>query len=113
MKAERKRSTERAKEMREVLSELEDSGESVKTFCERKHISTWAIYHWRRRLREGSAGRPVRDQQPALLPIRVIDGKESELAPYEIGLRSGRTIKVKPGFSSSELERLLQVLEQC
>jgi transposase-like protein len=97
--------------MQELLREFEASGETIKAFCEKKGISTWSIYHWRRRLRDTAA--KSSEQKPALLPIRVIDNNGSEAASYEIGLRNGRTLKVVPGFNSSEVERLLAIVEQC
>ncbi len=113
MKAKRMRTTKRVEQMREMLRELEGSGESVRVFCARKNISTWTVYHWRRRLREGSADRPAPDRQAALLPIRVVDGPATGSVSYEIGLRSGRTLKVMPGLNSTEVEHLLGVLERC
>ena len=107
MNGNRARSAKRAKEMQGLLRELEESGETIKAFCTRKGISTWSIYHWRRRLRDTPT------EKPTLLPIRVIDSNGSTDAIYEIGLRNGRTLKVVPGFNSSELKRLVAIVEQC
>ncbi len=97
--------------MQELLHELGESGETVKAFCARKELSTWSIYHWRRRLRDAAADKPER--KPTLLPIRVIDSNGAGATSYEIGLRNGRTLKVVPGFDSSEVETLLAIVERC
>ena len=111
MNGNRTRSAKRSKEMQELLRELEQSGETIKAFCAKKGISTWSIYHWRRRLRDTAADKPER--RTALLPIQVIDSNGAGASSYEVSLRNGRTLKVVPGFNSSEVERLLAIVERC
>ena len=43
------------REARDALAELQDRGESVAAFAQRRGMSVQRVYYWRRRLRETAA----------------------------------------------------------
>jgi len=85
------------REARDALAELQDRGESVAAFAQRRGMSVQRVYYWRRRLRETAApafvampltrmrNRPrwpmARHRDPALLPGN--DDESASLAAFK------------------------------
>lgn len=83
------------------------SGLSVRAFCARHGLAPPSFYAWRRELRRRDA------EQPAFVPVRVL-GAEGPVPgrSIEVVLRSGRTVRVAPGFDAATLQQVVAVLEE-
>ena len=94
---------------RGLLSEQQESGQSIAGFCRNRALP---VYEWRKRLRvetEPFVAVEVVASEPAPLPTRSTPVPS---APLEIRLRGGRSLLVGPDFEAGHLCRLLRVLEQ-
>ena len=110
---------ERAMFWRGKLREQAGSGLSVSAFCRREDFSPNSFYRWRRILAEGdgSTGSRRRPSEPApedvFAPVSVVGQAPTEASEtsIELVLRSGRLIRVGPGFDSETLVRLVDILD--
>ena len=87
---------------RAVVSAWRRSGKRISEFAIENGLSAKRVYRWSARL-EGGTKRKVRFH-----PVRLVGG---EGAPIEVELLNGRRVRVREGFSSEELSRVLEVLE--
>jgi hypothetical protein len=96
---------------RGLLSEQQESGQSIAGFCRERALPVWQFYEWRKRLRaktEPFVAVEVVASEPAPLPTPPTPMSR---APIEIRLRDGRSLLVGPDFETGHLCRLLRVLE--
>jgi transposase-like protein len=93
-----------------LVSEQEESGQSVAAFCRARGLSESLFYYWKKRLREAATPPFVEVQvaEPQLGPrhCRCAAG-----AKIEVRLRNGRSLIVAPEFDASHLRALLAVVE--
>ena len=70
------------REAREALAELQDRGESVAAFAQRRGMSVQRVYYWRRRLRETAA--PAFVAMPLTRTATDPDGRwlDIEIPPF-------------------------------
>jgi transposase-like protein len=87
-----------------VLSALDNSGLSLRTFAQREGVDEQRLYFWRRRL--GRTGRTG----PAPTFVEVAPAPRS-LGHVEIVLRSGRVLRAAEAIDSLVLRRLVDALE--
>lgn len=99
-----------------LLSEFDASGQSAAAFARSRGIPTWKLYNALTR-RSGKLRRSraaARGNQPALLPVRVIDANPSKSpAPLELMLAGGHRLLISADFDAELLRRVLGVLAQC
>ncbi|MFO1051098.1 MAG: helix-turn-helix domain-containing protein [Planctomycetota bacterium] len=95
------------REIRDLLSELERSGQSVREFAREAGLSVWTIYGWRKRFHHTSG---------------VEDGARADLVEVQPTVPLGATIeiafadasiRVSPGFVEDDLRRVIQVMRSC
>ncbi len=95
---------------RGLLSEQQESGQSIARFCRDRSLPAWKFYEWKKRLGEG--------EPKPFVAVKVVasEREDSPLAvssaAIEVRLRGGRSLLVGPGFEASHLRRLLLTLEQ-
>jgi hypothetical protein len=106
-----KTTAEREKQIRDLLSELERSGESVKAFAKRQGVSAWTIYQWRRRYGSRPAGHK-RPTKSGFIAVKVPD-KANSAVSFEVVVGGATTLRVPMGFDEAELTRLIRVLRAC
>ena len=114
-----KRTKQREESIRQLLAELESSGQSVAAFARRREVSAWTLYDWRRRF--GSAGAKPKSQpgrrrsgghdRPSLVAVKVTDPRQDE-SVFEVTVGTIR-VTVPLGFDEVELARLLKVVAAC
>jgi transposase-like protein len=108
------------------IGEQAGSGLTVSEFCRREGFSPNSFYRWRRVLLEGDGGldsnagesKPTgSDPGVPFVPVSVRASAEfpsrpvpSEAFPVEAVLSSGLVLRVRPGFDSDTLVRLLGLL---
>ena len=94
---------------RGLVSEQLESGQSAAVFCRERGLAVWALYAWKKRVREAEAAKFV---EVAVKPVKP--GWRSSAGDdkvIEIRLRSGLSLFVVPGFEASHLHALLSELE--
>lgn len=91
---------------RQLIARWQRSGQTIRAFCSRFHISEPTFYAWRRLLAE-------RDRAAAsFVPVRVVaDAATPAAPPIELLLGNGRRLRVGPGFDAQTLQQLLVLLE--
>lgn len=95
----------RADDARVLVEAWRRSGQRLSAFAKRHDIRPKRLERWARRLK--------REETAGFHRVRLVTrGGEVERAaePIEIGLGSGRTVRVPPGFASEDLKRVLTVL---
>ena len=97
----------REKDARVVLAAWRASGQRLGTFARVHGFEDQRLRWWRDRL----------DDQPALLPVRVLEGRvDAATQPttgsvMEIALETGRRVRVTPDFDEPAVLRLVRILE--
>lgn len=93
-----------------LVSEQEQSSQSVAAFCGARRLSRSYFYCWKRRLQEAS--------RPQFVEVQVVKANpdkkpsRSTLGPtIEVRLSNGRSLVVRPEFDASHLRALLSVVE--
>jgi ATP-dependent helicase YprA (DUF1998 family) len=98
---------------RDLVSEQEQSGQSVAAFCRDRELARSQFIYWKRRLRE--AGRApfveVRLAPPGVGPREQARALGS--TSIEVRLRNGRSVMVAANFDARHLRALLAVVESC
>ncbi len=124
-KRRRRRDPAREKLWRATIRHHQESGLSVRAFCEREGLKDGNFLRWRRELdrrdREKTSEHPKSATKesteprisPVFLPVQVVaaDRLPSRLAPpIEIVLDGGPTVRVPTGFDPRTLGDILAVL---
>jgi hypothetical protein len=102
--------TGKQEKWRSLLSEQEQSGQSMAAFCRERQLSKSECYYWKKRLRE--AGMPQFMEVQVAKPYRSQRRSAMESA-IEVRLSNGRSLQVAPGFDATHLRELLAVLESA
>ena len=113
---------------RQMVRCWQDSGLSVRVFCNRRAISEPSFYAWRRILterdcepgagsdRSGTNGRvEALPEKPRFVPVRVIADDTASSPPaagIEVLLASGTVIRVPRGVDRQTLADVIAALEQ-
>jgi transposase-like protein len=89
---------------RQLTGKQQESGMSVRAFCQQHGTSEYSFYHWRKRLREQ-------------LPIKFALVETSRSAPtavaaMEVILTSGERLRIVPGVDAATLRLVLSVLRE-
>jgi transposase len=110
---------DRAEFWRGKVRDQAGSGLSVSAFCLREGFSPNSFYRWRRLLAEGDGSNGARNHPPApppeevFVPVSVIGHGPAGFsdASLELVLPSGVLLRVRPGFDSATLIRLVDLLD--
>ena len=89
---------------RKLIAQHEQSGLSVRAFCQQHRTSEYSFYHWRKRLAEQ-------------LPMKFALVETSRNAPaavagLELVLASGERLRIAPGIDDATLRVVLSVLRE-
>ena len=99
-----------------LLAEFDASGQSAAAFARSRGIASWKLYNALTR-RSGRLRRQrhvTRSDQPALLPVRVVDANPPKSpAPLELVLAGGHRLLIGADFDAELLRRVLGALAQC
>ena len=93
---------------RELIERQQQSGRSIRAFCESEGVSQPSFYSWRKRLQE-SNGRPTAQFVPVQIAVESAPARQGRI---EILLSNGKCVRVEPGFDAQVLRDVLAVLEQ-
>ena len=119
-----KRSVEKERYWREVLSRFERSGMKVRGFCEQAGIKENQFYTWRRELGQrderlrgveravsGVSSPASMSKAAAFAAVHVVGPSEASPSPIEIIVGNGKRVAVTTGFDPAALSQVLRVVE--
>jgi hypothetical protein len=118
---ERKKAQEIRRQMEGLFKEWKGSGETVRSFTERKGITSAKFIYWKKRL-GSSGGTNGRGRSSRVgrgfVPVQVVDNGEWSVARgavvLEVVLECGDRIRFADGVSEELLRRTIRVLrERC
>lgn len=89
-------------EWNRLLNEQERSGETIKSFCERRGISVATFYTKRQHLKKE---RVEKSAYSEFVPLRVVEGPR-----YRIEFPQGHALHIEGKVSAEELYHILQTL---
>lgn len=95
---------------RSLVSEQEESGQSVAAFCSARELPESQFYYWKKRLREVATPQFV-EVQVAKPHLRPKPSRSALGSTIEVRLSNGRSLMVAPEFDASHLRALLAVVE--
>ncbi len=88
---------------RQMIAQQEQSGLTVRAFCQRQRASEHSFYHWRKRL---AAQLPVKFALVETGPAAV------HAEAVELILTSGERLRITPGVDAATLRLVLSVLRE-
>jgi transposase-like protein len=89
---------------RKLIAQHEQSGQSVRAFCQRHRTSEHSFYQWRKRLAE---------QPPMKFAlVESIRSAPAAVAAVELILVSGERLRIAPGVEADTLRLVLSVLRE-
>ena len=98
---------------RDLVSEQEQSGQSVAAFCRDRELAQSQLIYWKRRLRE-TAKAPFVEVQLARPGVEPgVQAGALGSTTIEVRLRNGRSLMVGASFDAGHLRALLAVVESC
>jgi len=103
-----RRRADREQFWRDLIQRQQQSGQSIREFCDSEGVSQPSFFSWRKRLRAQN-GQP----QSRFLPVQIeMPGSLTSAGRIEIVLDGGKQVRVEPGFDRQALRDVLAVLEQ-
>jgi hypothetical protein len=95
---------ERRQLWRKLIAQQEQSGLSVRAFCQQHRTSEYSFYHWRKRLAE-----------PLPMKFALVETNRASpaaVAAVEVILASGERLRIAPGIDAVTLRLVLSVLRE-
>ena len=111
--ANSKRSTEKEGFWRLALREHQQSGLSIRAFCQRESLSEPAFYAWRKKIenrQSNNQSKPV-SGLGKLLPVQIVDSADNH--SLEIVTPGGFTLRCGDAVEPSRLAALIGVIARC
>src|SRR5580658_2366321 len=89
---------------RQLIAAQQQSGMSVRGFCQQRRTSEYSFYHWRKRLAE---------QLPMKFAlVETSQSSPAAVAVLEVILTSGERLRIVPGIDAFTLRQMLSVLRE-
>ena len=96
---------ERRELWRQLIVQQQQSGVSVRAFCQQRRTSEYSFYQWRKRLAQQL---PVR-----FALVETSRSAAAGVAAVEVMLASGERLRIAPGTDSDTLRMVLSVLHEA
>ena len=88
---------------RQLVAKQQQSGISVRAFCQQHGTSEYSFYHWRKRLRQ---------QLPVKFALVETTQGAPTVAVLEVILTSGERLRIVPGIEAGTLRLVLSLLRE-
>jgi hypothetical protein len=89
---------------RQLIAKQQQSGMSVRAFCQQHRTSEYSFYHWRKRLQE---------QLPMKFAlVETHRAASTAVAAVEVMLTTGERVRIVPGVDAATLRLVLSVLRE-
>jgi len=111
--ANSKRSIEKEEFWRLALREHQQSGLTIRAFCQREGLSEPSFYAWRKKIKNRNSSHepdPV-SELGKLVPLDIIDSTDND--SLEIVTPGGFTLRRTHAVETSRLAALIGVIVQC
>lgn len=95
---------------RERLADWEQSGQSIPAFCRQRHLCTWSLYQWRKRLGVTPVQKPVQKAMTRFVEMKLPSASAS-VWPCELELNNGRKLRFQDGIAARQLAEWAAALE--
>jgi len=89
---------------RQLVAKQQQSGMSVRVFCQQHGTGEYSFYHWRKRLREQLPMKFALVETGQSVPAAV--------AVLEVILTSGERLRIVPGIEAATLRLVLSLLRE-
>jgi hypothetical protein len=89
---------------RQLIAKQQQSGMSVRVFCQQHRTSEYSFYHWRKRLR---AQLPMK-----FALVETHRATPTAVAAVEVMLTTGERVRIVPGVDVATLRLVLSVLRE-
>jgi hypothetical protein len=89
---------------RQFIAKQQQSGTSVRAFCQQHRTSEYSFYHWRKRIREELPMKFAMVETHRAAPVAV--------AAVEVILPTGERLRIAPGIDAATLRLVLSVLRE-
>ncbi len=94
---------------REQIAAQRNSDLSIREFCSRRGLAVSTFSYWKRKLGERGGA------SSSLVPVKVVgrarEGDDDGDSVIEVGLSGGRVVRVRPGFDTATLLRVVEAME--
>jgi len=100
---------------RELLSEQEASGRSVRSFAAERGLSPWTLYGWRGKLGRSRRRRSAENgasKEAGFVAVDVVGGTPST-SDFEVELADGLIVRVPRDTTTVRLVELVRALRSC
>lgn len=102
---------------RELLSEQEASGQSLRAFAAERGLSPWTLYAWRVKLgrtrpRRGSRRGEPKDSDSSFVAVDVVGGARG-VSDIEVVLADGCRVCLPRDIAIEKLTQLVRSLRSC
>lgn len=91
---------------RQLIAAQQQSGMSVRAFCQQRRTSEYSFYHWRKRLADELPMKFALVETSRSAPASVA------IAAVEVILASGERLRIAPGIEAATLRLVLSVLRE-
>jgi transposase-like protein len=89
---------------RQLIAKQQQSGMSVRAFCQQHRTSEYSFYRWRKRLREDLPMKFALVETHRTTPMAV--------AAVEVMLTTGERVRIAPSVEAATLRLVLSVLRE-
>jgi hypothetical protein len=89
---------------RQLIAKQQQSGTSVRAFCQQHRTSEYSFYHWRKRLAGQVPMKFALVETHRVAPMAV--------AAVEVILTTGERLRIAPGVEAATLRLVLSVLRE-
>jgi hypothetical protein len=96
---------------RNLVSEHEQSGQSVAAFCRERGLPGSHFFYWKRRLRDAVVPQFVEVELAGTSVQPRVPARAALSTAIEVRLRNGRSLIVGPSFDANHLRAVLAVVE--
>lgn len=103
-----RRRSDREQFWRDLIGRQEQSGQSIREFCDSEGVSQPSFFSWRKRLRSQNG-----QAESRFLPVQIeMPDSLTSAGRIEIVLDGGKRVLVERGFDGQTLRDVLAVLER-
>jgi transposase len=108
------RDPRKAQFWRDHLRRWQDSGLTIRAYCQRHGLTEASFYAWRRTLAQRQAATPLPPDAPPVtfVPVHVQVEPAAPAGVLELVFPDGRCLRIPPGTDLTRLRAVIALLEE-